>query len=90
MVQILFHGRKSGKLVIRSEGKRGEIHFSDGQIFDATFGDVQREDAVYEMLRLKGGDFDLDPNFRTGERKIQLAPESLLLEGMRRLDEVSR
>jgi len=90
MVQILFHGRKSGKLVIHSDGKRGEIQFSDGQIFDASFGDVQREDAFYEMLRLQRGDFELDPNFRAGERKISLAPESLLLEGMRRLDEAAR
>lgn len=90
MVQILFHGRKSGLLVIHSEGKRGEIHFSEGQIFDATFGDTMREDAFYEMLRLKGGDFELDPNFRAGERKIALGPESLLLEGMRRLDESER
>lgn len=90
MVQILFHGRKSGLLVIHSGGKRGEIQFSEGQIFDATFGDTQREEAFYEMLRLKGGDFELDPNFRAGERKIALAPESLLLEGMRRLDEADR
>ena len=90
MVQILFHGRKSGKLVIRSEGKRGEIQFSDGQIFDASFGETVHEEAFYEMLRLKGGDFELDPNFRAGERKIALAPESLLLEGMRRLDEAER
>jgi DNA-binding response OmpR family regulator len=90
MVQILFHGRKSGKLVIQSGGKVGEIQFSDGQIFDASFGDSVREEAFYEMLRLKGGDFELDPNFRAGERKIALAPESLLLEGMRRLDEAER
>ena len=42
------------------------------------------------MLRLKGGDFELDPNFRASERKIALGPESLLLEGMRRLDEAER
>jgi response regulator RpfG family c-di-GMP phosphodiesterase len=90
MVQILFHGRKSGLLVIHSDGKRGEIQFSEGQIFDATFGETMREEAFYEMLRLKGGDFELDPNFRAGERKIALAPESLLLEGMRRLDEAER
>jgi response regulator RpfG family c-di-GMP phosphodiesterase len=90
MVQILFHGRKSGKLAIRSEGKRGEIHFSDGQIFEASFGDAVHEEAFYDMLRLKSGDFELDPNFRAGERKIKLAPESLLLEGMRRLDEAGR
>ncbi len=90
VVQILFHGRKSGKLAIASEGKRGEIVFSDGQIFDASFGDAQREEAFYQMLLLRGGDFELDPNFRSSDRKIELQPESLLLEGMRRLDESER
>jgi response regulator RpfG family c-di-GMP phosphodiesterase len=90
VVQILFHGRKTGKLSIRSEGKRGEIQFCDGQIYDANFGDSTREQAFYEMLRLAGGDFELDPNFRATERKIELSPESLLLEGMRRLDEAQR
>jgi response regulator RpfG family c-di-GMP phosphodiesterase len=90
VVQILFHGRKSGKLAISSEGKRGEIHFCDGQIYDASFGDDLKEEAFYEMLLLTGGDFELDPNFKPTERKIALGPESLLLEGMRRLDESGR
>jgi response regulator RpfG family c-di-GMP phosphodiesterase len=90
VVQILFHGRKSGKLAISSEGKRGEIHFCDGQIYDASFGDELKEEAFYEMLLLTGGDFELDPNFKPTERKIELGPESLLLEGMRRLDESER
>jgi response regulator RpfG family c-di-GMP phosphodiesterase len=90
VVQILFHGRKSGKLAISSEGKRGEIHFCDGQIFDANFGERQKEEAFYEMLLLRGGDFELDPNFKPTDRKIGLGPESLLLEGMRRLDESGR
>jgi DNA-binding response OmpR family regulator len=90
VVQILYHGRKSGKLAISAEGKRGEIHFSEGQIFDANFGGQVKEDAFYEMLSLTGGDFELDPNFRPTERKIELSPESLLLEGMRRLDEAGR
>jgi response regulator RpfG family c-di-GMP phosphodiesterase len=90
VVQILFHGRKSGKLTIHSEGKRGEVQFCDGQIYDASFGDALREEAFYEMLCLNSGDFELDTNFRTAERKIQMGPESLLLEGMRRLDEAGR
>jgi response regulator RpfG family c-di-GMP phosphodiesterase len=90
VVQILYHGRKSGKLGISSEGKRGEIHFCDGQIYDASFGDELKEEAFYEMLLLHGGDFELDPNFKPTERKIELGPESLLLEGMRRLDESER
>jgi len=89
-VQILFHGRKSGKLSIIADGKRGEILFSEGMIFDASFGEHQREEAFYEMLRLRSGDFELDPNFRPSEQVIQVSPESLLLEGMRRFDEAGR
>jgi hypothetical protein len=90
VVQILYHGRKSGKLTIHSDGKRGEVQFCDGQIYDASFGEAAHEEAFYEMLCLSTGDFELDTNFRPGERKIELGPESLLLEGMRRLDESGR
>jgi DNA-binding response OmpR family regulator len=90
VVQILYHGRKSGKLAITAEGKHGEILFSEGMIFDATFGDRLHEEAFYEMLRLRQGDFELDPNFRPSEQVIQVSPESLLLEGMRRFDEAGR
>jgi response regulator RpfG family c-di-GMP phosphodiesterase len=90
VVQILFHGRKSGKLAITAQGRRGEILFCDGMIFDATFGEHAREEAFYEMVKLRDGDFELDPNFRPSEQLIQVSPESLLLEGMRRLDESDR
>lgn len=90
VVQILFHGRKSGKLSISAEGKKGEILFCDGQIFDAHFGDKAREEAFYAMLGLARGDFELDPNVKPTEQLIQMSPESLLLEGMRRQDEDKR
>lgn len=90
VVQILFHGRKSGRLSIDAAGKQGEILFCDGMIFDARFGPLHREEAFYEMLALSAGDFELDPNFRPTEQLIQMPPESLLLEGMRRLDESGR
>lgn len=90
VVQILFHGRKSGKLSVSADGRRGEIQFCDGMIYDASFGEHRREEAFYAMLKLRDGDFKLDPNFRPSEQVIQVSPESLLLEGMRRLDESGR
>jgi response regulator RpfG family c-di-GMP phosphodiesterase len=90
VVQILFHGRKSGKLAVMADGKKGEILFCDGMIFDARFGEVLHEEAFYELLKLREGDFELDPNFRPSEQVIQVSPESLLLEGMRRFDEGAR
>src|SRR6185312_11517499 len=64
MVQVLFHGRKSGNLKIRAPGGAGEIHFSEGNIVDAHWGDLRGEPAFYAMVRLTDGDFGLDPSFK--------------------------
>jgi response regulator RpfG family c-di-GMP phosphodiesterase len=90
MVQVLWHGRKTGSLKIRSQSDRGEIHFSNGQIFNAMWGNLRGEEAFYAMLTLAEGTFALDPNVRPETQIIQASPEALLLEGMRRLDEGAR
>jgi response regulator RpfG family c-di-GMP phosphodiesterase len=87
MVQVLFHGRKSGKLQIRGNGDSGEIHFIEGTVMNALWANLKGEDAFYAMLKLTDGDFELDPSFKTTERVINQSAEALLLEGMRRLDE---
>jgi response regulator RpfG family c-di-GMP phosphodiesterase len=90
MVQILAQGRKTGALKITAGNEKGEIHFVNGEIFNASFGKLKAEDAVYAMIRLRAGDFALDPNFKADSRVINMSAEGLLLEGMRRLDESSR
>ena len=90
MIQVLWHGRKTGSLKLRSGGNTGEIHFVDGAIFNALYANLRGEEAVYAMLGIADGDFSLDPNFRAGQQVIQASPEALLLEGMRRLDERGR
>ena len=87
MVQVLFHGRKSGNLKIRAREGAGEIHFVDGSVVDALWGELRGEDAFYAMLRLQDGEFGLDPTFKAPNRVIHASSEALLLEGMRRLDE---
>jgi DNA-binding response OmpR family regulator len=87
IVQVLWHGRKTGSLKITSAKERGEIHFVDGSIYNALWGTVRGAEAFYAMVRLKTGDFVLDPNFKAPQQVIQESPEALLLEGMRLLDE---
>lgn len=87
LVQVLFHGRKTGCLRIRVQNNNGEIHFTDGQIVNALWGTLRGADAFYAMLKLADGEFGLDPGFKPGARVINESPEALLLEGMRRLDE---
>lgn len=87
IVQVLWHGRKSGSLKIRSKTDQGEIHFVEGKIYNAMFGGQRGAEAFYAMLGLAQGDFNLDPTFKAPQQVIQESPEALLLEGMRRLDE---
>jgi response regulator RpfG family c-di-GMP phosphodiesterase len=87
IVQILFHGRKSGNLKIRHGSDTGEIHVLDGAIWNALWGALRGEEAFYAMLKLTDGEFGLEPQFRPDSRVIHQSSEALLLEGMRRLDE---
>jgi response regulator RpfG family c-di-GMP phosphodiesterase len=88
IVQVLFHGRKTGKLNVRNTGgKSGEIHFLDGAIANAVLGPLSGAEAFYAMVRFEDGDFALDPSFVPPKRLVTESAEALLLEGMRRLDE---
>jgi response regulator RpfG family c-di-GMP phosphodiesterase len=87
LVQILWHGRKSGALRLRRGVESGEVHFAEGLVVNAMWGKLRGEDAFYGMLRISDGEFAFDPNYKAEEVLIQASPESLLLEGMRRLDE---
>jgi len=87
LVQVLWHGHKSGALRIKRGSDAGEVHILDGKVVNAMWGKLRGEEAFYAMLRISEGEFALDPNFRPPEVVITESPESLLLEGMRRLDE---
>lgn len=88
IVQVLFHGRKTGKLNVKSSsGKAGEIHFLEGAIANAVLGSLSGADAFYAMVRFNDGEFALDPSFVPPKRLVAESAEALLLEGMRRMDE---
>jgi DNA-binding response OmpR family regulator len=90
IVQILWHGRKTGRLKVRSGADSGEIHFVSGAVYNALWANLRGEEAFYGMLRLVEGEFVLDPTFEAPQQVIQANPEMLLLEGMRRIDEAGR
>jgi response regulator RpfG family c-di-GMP phosphodiesterase len=87
MVQVLFHGRKTGNLKITTPSQSGEIHFQEGAVVNAMWGAKKGVHAFYDMIQLTEGQFALDPSFKPKERVIHESPEALLLEGMRRMDE---
>jgi response regulator RpfG family c-di-GMP phosphodiesterase len=87
IVQVLFHGRKTGKLSIKDGTNAGEIHFLEGAVANALLGSLSGADAFYAMVRFNDGEFALDPTFVPPKRVVTESAEALLLEGMRRMDE---
>ena len=63
IVQVLFQDRKTGKLNIVSGGQEGYVAFVAGMIFDSRFGDIEKEQAFYDMLTLEDGTYDFDPTW---------------------------
>jgi response regulator RpfG family c-di-GMP phosphodiesterase len=90
VIQILGNGRKSGRLKVSSATLQGELMFQDGSIHDARFGDLGGAEAVYGILRLIEGDFELESDTGPVEDDIGIPTHHLLLEAMRRLDEEQR
>ena len=90
VIQILGNGRKGGRLKVRSGTLQGVLMFQDGSIHDARFGDLGGAEAVYGILRLMEGDFELEPDTTPVEDVIGIPTHHLLLEAMRRLDEEQR
>lgn len=89
IIQVLWHGRKTGALKVKAGRDGGEIHLVDGQIFNALWGNLRGPEAFYAMLTVMEGDFVLDPNVRAPQQVITDSPEALLLEAMRRMDEAN-
>jgi len=89
LVQVLWHGRKTCALRITADDMKGAVHFQQGMIVNALWGDSQGEAAFYRLLAIgENGAFSVDPQFApAGEPVIQCSPEALLLEGMRLIDE---
>ncbi len=89
--QFMKSNTKSGTIRVSADQGVGEVYISDGDIVNAYFGVSIGERAVYEMVSLKEGRFDLVSDAKpTCERIITVDTISLLLEIMRQRDESGR
>jgi response regulator RpfG family c-di-GMP phosphodiesterase len=87
LTQVLSQGRKTGCLRLRLGQEDGEIHFEAGQVVHAAFRGLTGDGAFYALLAVSGGSFSMEPSEPTGTHTITAGVESLVLEGLRRLDE---
>lgn len=87
VLQMECLGRKSSILEVFTGKVRGRIYICDGSIVHADSGALQGEVALYGLLALRGGEFNLQPYSEPGHRTIQGQWESLLMEAARLSDE---
>jgi hypothetical protein len=92
LVQMTSVGGKTGRLVLFDEedAVAGVLMFRAGRLVGARSGELTAEKAFYALLGLKMGSFDFDAQAELDDDEVNLSTESLLIEGMRRLDEVYR
>jgi CheY-like chemotaxis protein len=91
LIQTIEVNRKSGIIhVVNRDRRRAAIYFRDGRIVDAEAGRLGGAEALFRMFFWTEGSFEVE--FKPIRRRdvVELSPQALLMEGMRRVDEWSR
>ncbi|HSD52282.1 MAG TPA: DUF4388 domain-containing protein, partial [Candidatus Methylomirabilis sp.] len=90
LVQILETERRTVRLGLTRGEEDGELIFVDGAIARAVQAGRWGEAAVYQLLTWRDGRFEVVPldGANPGQREIAVPNQVLLLEAMRRLDEI--
>jgi predicted regulator of Ras-like GTPase activity (Roadblock/LC7/MglB family) len=87
IIQVNCNEKNTATVCLAYEDKEGIICFSDGAIVHAIVEDLVGEEAVYEMLSWPDGSFVVQQGQEAPQRTISRSWNSLLLEGVRRMDE---
>ncbi|HEY1953046.1 MAG TPA: DUF4388 domain-containing protein [Gemmatimonadaceae bacterium] len=93
VLQLLSMGKKTGCLGLSFHDSFGSIYFDSGRICHAAIVNrpLDTENAVYTLFTWTSGTFNFEPNVEPedGAERVSVDPQSLLLEGARRVDEWS-
>ncbi len=87
LIQMNCLGRMTTTLYVEHEETRGTIYFDEGNIVHAEYDNIEGEEAFCEILSWEGGNFSVAREKISKKETIFKGWQSLLLDGMRRLDE---
>ncbi len=90
LLQIFSMNKKDGTITIYSDKGNGFIYLQEGNIINATFEKVEGVKAFYRLLTIKNGKFEFIPHRALTPIRITSTTESLLMEGMRQMDEMKK
>lgn len=90
ILQVLHFNQKEGELIISDANQTAIIFMKEGQVYDALLGEATGEKALFRIFTWKDGSFEFHPRTISTDQKIQDVTGSLLMEGMRQLDELEK
>jgi CheY-like chemotaxis protein len=90
LLQLLSMNRRSGSLQVTTQAGAGEVRLADGEVVDAVYRRLEGEKALYRLLGETEGVFSFASGAAHSLRRIVLPTRTLLLEGMRHIDETKR
>jgi CheY-like chemotaxis protein len=90
LFQSLDNWKKSAMVSCESEGRAATVWVRDGQVIDAEVLPLGGEAAFYRVLNWDTGSFRVEFGAVAREGLIELGTAGLLMEAMRRVDELGR
>ncbi len=90
LFQSLDNWRKSATVSCESEGRAAVVWVRDGQVIDAAAAPLSGEAAFYRVLNWETGSFRVEFGAVAREAVLDLGTAGLLMEAMRRVDELGR
>lgn len=90
LMQTIEISRKSGTIEFETDLGPATVWFRDGRLIDAQMGRLQADAAVFRLLGLSDGRFEVEFKSINRVPTIEDSTQSLLMEGMRRVDEWGR
>jgi CheY-like chemotaxis protein len=90
LLQLLSMNRRTGTLSLTTPAGAGELRLVEGEITDGIYRRLEGEKALYRLLGEGEGTFAFASGSPSPIRRIETSTSMLLMEGLRRLDEVRR
>ena len=90
IIQVNCQDKKTASATLTSNGKEAIIYFKDGAVIHAVADQITGEEVIYKVLSWDEGEFVLDVGAQSPEVTIKRNWSGLLLEGAKRLDELSQ
>jgi DNA-binding response OmpR family regulator len=86
-LQLLEIDKKTCTLTILAGNNKGYMHFKEGDLLDASYGQLQGSEAAFEIVSWKNVEIAMDSSCPVSEKNISESLGFILLEGSRRTDE---